>query len=327
LDDNILPVFLFICINIEITAMSKYASFIVMAFPLWVILGVILTLIEPSLFTWFSGNLITYGLGVIMLGMGMTIRAEDFANVLRMPRWVMTGIVLQYTVMPALGWLMSWVFGLPSYFAAGLIVVACCPGGTASNVVSYLARANVPLSVTMTSLSTLMAIVLTPLLCTFIIGSKVEVNGWGLFFDTLKVILLPVAAGVVMNKYLPRFSRAVLPYAPVAATFTIVLIVSSIIGSGKAIILSCGWRLLFAVIGLHAGGFLLGYLFAMITVNDVRARQTISIEVGMQNSGLGVVLARNNFPHPATAIPAAISSAVHSIIGSLLAGIWRIRNK
>ncbi|MCX7986424.1 MAG: bile acid:sodium symporter family protein, partial [Bacteroidales bacterium] len=119
--------------------MSKISSFIVMAFPLWVILGVILTLIQPSLFTWFSGDFITYGLGIIMLGMGMTIKAEDFANVLKMPGWVFTGIVLQYTVMPLLGWLMSWIFNLPSYFAAGIIVVACCPGGTASNVVSYLA--------------------------------------------------------------------------------------------------------------------------------------------------------------------------------------------
>ncbi|MCX7987294.1 MAG: hypothetical protein N2662_10185 [Bacteroidales bacterium] len=172
-----------------------------------------------------------------------------------------------------------------------------------------------------------MAIILTPLLCTFIIGSKVEVNGWGLFFDTLKVILLPVGIGVLLNKYLPRVSKAIMPYAPIAATLTIVLIVSSIIGAGKSIILSSGWQLLFAVIGLHAGGFLLGYIFSMIIVRDRRARQTISIEVGMQNSGLGVVLSKNNFPHPATAIPAAISSAIHSIIGSLLAGIWRIQNQ
>jgi BASS family bile acid:Na+ symporter len=270
--------------------------------------------------------MITYGLGVIMLGMGLTIKTDDFSNVFRMPRWVFTGIILQYTVMPLLGWSVGLLFHLPDYFAVGLIVVACCPGGTASNVVSYLARANVPLSVTMTSISTLLAIILTPLLCSFIIGSRVEVNGWGLFFDTLKVILIPVTAGVLLNKYLPSVSRVIVPYAPIAATFTIVLIVSSIIGSGKEIILHSGWRLLLAVICLHAGGFLFGYLLAMILVKDIRARQTISIEVGMQNSGLGVVLSRNNFPHPATAIPAAISSAVHSIIGSLLAGIWRIKN-
>jgi bile acid:Na+ symporter, BASS family len=307
--------------------MSKLSALIVTAFPLWVIIGVLLTFIEPKIFTWFTGNFITYGLGIIMLGMGLTISLEDFKNVLKMPKWVITGLVLQYTVMPFFGWFMSWCFNLPDYFAAGLILVACCPGGTASNVVSYLARANVPLSVTMTAISTFLAIFLTPLLSTTIIGSKVDVNGWSLFLDTLKVVLFPVAAGILLNNYLPRFSMKILPFAPIAATLTIVLIVASIIGSGKVLILQSGWRLLFAVFGLHAGGFLFGYLLSMFTTKDARARQTISIEVGMQNSGLGVVLAKNNFPNPATAIPSAISSATHSIIGSLLAGIWRIRNK
>jgi BASS family bile acid:Na+ symporter len=306
--------------------MSKVSSFIVTAFPLWIIIGVILTFIHPALFTWFSGPLITYGLGIIMLGMGLTIKLEDFKNVLKMPVWVLTGVILQYTIMPTLGWFMGWLFNLPTYFAVGLIIVACCPGGTASNVVTYLAKANVPLSVTMTALSTLIAIVMTPLLSAFLIGSKVEVNGWSLFLDTLKVVLLPVTLGIILNKYLPKFSGKILPIAPIVATLTIVLIVSSIIGSGKDLILNCGWRLLSAVIGLHAAGFLLGYLASTITTKNVQARQTISIEVGMQNSGLGVVLSRNNFPNPATAIPAAISSAVHSIIGSFLAGIWRIRN-
>ncbi|MBN1129234.1 MAG: bile acid:sodium symporter family protein, partial [Chitinispirillaceae bacterium] len=238
---------------------AKISSFIVTAFPLWILCGVALTFIHPALFTWFSGSLITYGLGIIMLGMGLTIKAEDFKNVLKMPKWVGAGLVLQYTVMPALGWLMGWCFHLPTFFAVGLIIVSCCPGGTASNVVTYLAKADVPLSVTMTAISTIMAVVMTPVLSGFLIGSKVEVSGWSLFFDTLKVVLLPVTAGVALNRYLPRFSCRILPFAPVAATVTIVLIVSSIIGSGRELILGCGWRLLAAVFGLHAGGFLFGY--------------------------------------------------------------------
>lgn len=307
--------------------MSKISNFIVIAFPLWVIIGVILTFVNPSLFTWFRGNFITYGLGIIMLGMGLTISLEDFKNVLKVPKWVITGLILHFSVMPFLGWSMGIIFHLPVYFAVGLILVACCPSGTASNVVCYLAQANVPLSVTTTSISTFLAIICTPLLSTFIIGSKVDVNGWALFFDTLKVILIPVSLGIVLNKYMPGFTSKILPYAPIAATFTIVLIVSSIIGSGKNLIISCGWRLIFAVIGLHACGFLLGYLLTAITAKDARIKQTIAIEVGMQNSGLGVVLARNNFPNPATAIPSAISSATHSILGSLLAGIWRMQNR
>jgi BASS family bile acid:Na+ symporter len=307
--------------------MAKLSNFIVTAFPFWVILGVFLTFFYPHAFTWFSGNFITYGLGIIMLGMGLTITVDDFKNVLKMPKWVITGLVLHFTVMPFLGWAMGIIFHLPVFFAVGLILVACCPSGTASNVVCYLARANVPLSVTTTSISTLTAIFMTPLLSAFIIGSKVDVNGAALFFDTLKVILLPVMLGIVLNRYLPKFTSKILPFAPIAATFTIVLIVSSIIGAGRNLILNCGWRLIFAVIGLHACGFFLGYVLTMITAKDKTIRQTISIEVGMQNSGLGVVLAKNNFPDPATAIPSAISSATHSLIGSLLAGIWRIRNK
>jgi bile acid:Na+ symporter, BASS family len=307
--------------------MSKFSAFIVTAFPLWVVIGVLLTFAEPKIFTWFSGNFITYGLGVIMLGMGLTISFEDFKNVIKVPKWVITGLVLHFTVMPFLGWIMGIIFNLPVYFAVGLILVACCPSGTASNVVCYLARANVPLSVTTTSISTLTAIFMTPALSAFIIGSKVDVNGWALFLDTLKVILVPIALGIVLNKYLPKFTKTILPYAPIAATLTIVLIVSSIIGAGRNLIVNCGWRLIFAVIGLHACGFFLGYILTMFTAKDPRIRQTISIEVGMQNSGLGVVLAKNNFANPATAIPSAISSATHSIIGSLLAGIWRIKNR
>jgi bile acid:Na+ symporter, BASS family len=307
--------------------MSKFSAFIVTAFPIWVIIGVLLTFVEPKIFTWFSGNFITYGLGIIMLGMGLTISIEDFKNVIKVPKWVITGLVLHFTVMPFLGWTMGLIFHLPTFFAVGLILVACCPSGTASNVVCYLARANVPLSVTTTSISTLMAIFMTPSLSALIIGSKVDVNGWALFADTLKVVLVPVALGIFLNRYMPKFTKKILPYAPIAATLTIVLIVSSIIGAGRNLIIICGWRLIFAVVGLHACGFLLGYVLTMFTAKDVRIRQTISIEVGMQNSGLGVVLAKNNFPNPATAIPSAISSATHSIIGSILAGIWRIRNK
>ncbi len=307
--------------------MKKITAFIVTAFPLWIIIGVILTFVNPKLFTWFSGNLITYGLGVIMLGMGLTITIDDFRNVIRMPGWVFIGIILQYTVMPALGYFIAGFFDLPPYFAAGLIVVSCCPGGTASNVVTYLARANVPLSVTMTAISTLMAVVMTPLLSELLIGSKIEVNGWSLFFDTFKVVLLPVTLGLVLNRYFPKVTRLILPFAPVAATLIIVLIVSSILGTGKKQILECGWRLMGAVFSMHSLGFLFGYLLSMLFVKNSKARQTISIEVGMQNSGLGVVLSRNNFPDPAAAVPGAISSATHSIIGSFLAALWRMKNR
>ncbi len=298
-------------------------NFLTNAFPLWILLFSGLALAEPDYFTWFSGSFITYGLGVIMLGMGLTLKPEDFKLVFETPKWVLTGALLQFTVMPLFGWLLGYVFDLPLPYAVGLIIVASCPGGTASNVISFLAKANVALSVTMTAVSTLLAIILTPLLTTFLIGEKMEVSTYQLFLGTLKVVLLPIILGVTINKYLPKFTQKVLPVAPLIAVITIVLIVASIIGQGRDEIFQSGLRLAGAVLTLHLSGFLLGYLLSRFVVKNKQGNRTISIEVGMQNSGLGAYLARANFVNPAIAIPSAISSAVHSIIGSIAAGMWR----
>ena len=300
--------------------------FLVIAFPVWVTVASLLALWRPGLFTWFSGPLITYGLGVIMLGMGITLTADDFRRVLLAPRLVLLGVALQYSVMPALGYTLAGLFGLPTPFAVGLILVSCCPGGTASNVVTFLARADFGLSVTMTACSTLLAAVMTPALTSLLAGTRVDVDAMGLFRSTVQVVIVPVVAGVLLNRFAPRLSLAVQPVAPVIAVAVIVLIVASIIGSGRALILSAGARLVGAVFALHACGFLLGYLLSALLGARLQARRTISIEVGMQNSGLGVVLARQNFASPATAIPSAISSLFHSVIGSALAGWWRLRS-
>lgn len=293
------------------------------AFPVWVLAGAVLALWKPQLFTWFQPY-ITPGLGVIMLGMGVTLTLEDFREVLRRPFWVMTGFVLQYTIMPAMGWLCARLYHLPEPLAAGLILVACCPGGTASNVVTYLAEADVPLSVTMTSLTTLAAVIMTPVLTTWLIGDRVEVSGWGLFWSTVQVVLIPVAAGVLINRYFKKATQAVLPVAPLVAVIFITLIVACIVGGGRDLILSSGVVLILAVFSLHAGGFFLGYIASKLIVRKEIPARTISIEVGMQNSGLGVVLARQNFTNPAVAIPCAISSVFHSLIGSLLVAFWRL---
>jgi len=303
--------------------MTRLLSFLINAFPLWIIICSVGALIEPMVFTWFSGSFITYGLGVIMLGMGLTLSPKDFSIVIKSPKWVITGALLQFTIMPFLGWSLGHIFFLPLPFAVGLIIVSCCPGGTASNVISYLAKANVALSVTMTAVSTLIAIILTPLLTTFLIGDKIEVSAFQLFLGTLKVVLVPILVGVLMNKFLPKFTNKILPIAPLIAMVAIVLIVASIIGQGKEEILSSGFKLIGAVITLHLCGFILGYVLSKFVVNKTEVNRTISIEVGMQNSGLGAYLARANFVNPAIAIPSAISSAIHSLIGSIAAGIWR----
>jgi BASS family bile acid:Na+ symporter len=296
------------------------------AFPLWVAAACGLALVEPRLFTWFNDRLIVAGLGLIMLGMGMTLTLADFARVASRPVAVVAGFVAQFTVMPAAAWAIARAFDLPTPFAVGLILVGCCPGGTASNVVTYIARADVALSVTMTTCSTLAAVALTPLLTQVYAGTLVEVDTLGLLVSTLQVVVLPVAAGVLLNRFAPAVVERVLPVAPLASVLVIALVCGSIIGQNATAVRESGPRLLAAIMLVHSIGFALGYGFARACELPVVAARTISIETGMQNSGLGVVLARKHFAaEPLTAVPGAISALVHSVLGSLLAAWWRLR--
>lgn len=292
-------------------------------FPLWVSISAAMALLHPALFTWFSGELIAYGLGGIMLGMGLTLKWEDFSIIFHQPRWVILGIFIQYTVMPFLGWSLSQLFHLPPYFAVGLILVSCCPGGTASNVIAYLAKAQVALSVSMTAFSTFGAILFTPLLTVSLSGNYLHVDAWGLFYSTLKVVLIPVSLGVMLNQFLPKFTVKAIPFAPPTAVILIVLIVASIIGQGRELILQSGIFLIVAIVILHLCGFVLGFLISFLILRNWEVSKTLSIEVGMQNSGLGAVLARENFTNPAVAIPSAISSLVHSILGSIFVSLFK----
>ncbi|MBA4148110.1 MAG: bile acid:sodium symporter family protein [Verrucomicrobia bacterium] len=292
-------------------------------FPVWVLLGGVLALFQPMWFTWFKGPAIIWGLAVIMLGMGLTLTVDDFKGVLKIPRCVVIGVLAQFCFMPLLGWSIAHLFKLETAFAVGLILVACCPGGTASNVVVYLARANVALSVMMTMCSTFAAVALTPLLTKWLAGSLVAVNGWALFLDTVKIVVAPVLIGLMLSHRFPGTVKRILPLAPLVSVITIALICASIVGQNAERIREHAGVLLLAIFCLHSLGFLLGYSFARFFGYDRMIRRTISIEVGMQNSGLGVALARN-FADPLTAVPSAISSVFHSVIGSILAGIWRI---
>ncbi len=305
--------------------MTRWLNFATNIFPVWVVLGGALALLHPPWFTWFGSDAITWGLAVIMLGMGITLSVDDFTAVLKMPRAVAVGYVGQYTIMPLVGWSVAHLLKLPTPFAVGLILVACCPGGTASNVVTYIARANVALSVLMTMCSTFGAVVMTPLLTKWLAGTLVPVPAWGLFLSTVKVVLAPLLLGLALHHLAPRVVKAVLPAAPLVSVIFIVLICASIIGGSAEEVKRSGGRLLAAVFLLHAGGFGLGYLFARLLGYDKIICRTISIEVGMQNSGLGAVLARRHFADPLTAVPCAISATFHSVIGSFLAGLWRLR--
>lgn len=302
------------------------------AFPVWVVVGAALALIEPRTATWFQPTWIPFFLGIIMLSMGLTLTWQDFLRVLELPRAVFIGVGLQYGVMPCLGFFLAHWFDLPPDFMIGLVLVACCPGGTASNVVCFIARLNVALSVTLTTCSTLLAVMATPLLTTWLVssisesltGRAIEVNTLGLLINTFQVVVLPVTAGVVINHFFHKQVAKITPYTPLLAVLSIVFIVDFILAAKKDAILQSGGPLLMAIVILHAFGFTLGYGLSRLVGRPDEDARTISVEVGMQNSGLATELARNNFAAFGLAtVPGAISALTHCILGSVVAGISR----
>jgi len=302
-------------------------------FWLWTILGTIWAWFFPQHFTWFitekipgtDTKLINIGLGVIMLGMGITLSVSDFKAVLCRPWVIGLGVVAQFMIMPLLGWSVATLFDLPPMLKLGLILVSCCPGGTASNVICYLARANVALSVLMTMCSTLVAIIMTPLLTKMYASAILDVDAWAMFRSMVTIVLLPVIGGVVLNQLLGHKLDGIKKISPLVSILVIVLIVGGVVGATKANIMAYFGGLLVAIFILHALGFLLGYGAGYLARLAEGDRRTLSIEVGMQNSGLGSALAKQHFSLLA-ATPCAISALYHCLIGSFLAAVWRARS-
>lgn len=263
------------------------------------------------------------GISLTMLGMGMTLTFDDLRAALAMRKELFSGFLLQYSIMPISGFLVSKLLNLPSHYAAGLILVGCCPGGTASNIVTYIARGNVALSVLMTAASTLAAVVMTPFLTAKLAGQYVAVDAYGLLMSTLQVVLLPVLGGAFLNQYFQGLVKLVSPLMPPIAVGTVAVLCGNAIAQSASTILMSGRQVVLAASLLHASGFFFGYLLSRLLGLDVASSRTISIEVGMQNSVLGVVLAARHFGNPLTAVPCAVSSVCHSVFGSVLAGIWR----
>jgi BASS family bile acid:Na+ symporter len=259
-----------------------------------------------------------------MLGMGLTLTFADFARVLSTPKRIFTGLTLQYTIMPAIAFAVSRLLALPLDFAVGLCIVGACPGGTASNVVTYLAKADLPLSVAMTTASTMGAVIATPVITKLLLGTLVPVDVAALLLSTVQVVLLPVLLGAALNQTFPKQVERLAPLSALSAVLLIAAICGSVIAQNASAVASAGPRLLLAVAILHAGGFALGYGLSKVVGMPEKVARTNSIEVGMQNSALGALLATSHFPgNPLAAVPCAISACTHSVMGSLLAAFWR----
>ena len=292
---------------------SKYMAFIVLA-------AAGISLLRPATFG-FAAPHINTCLGVIMFGMGMTLRLEDFKLVLTRPMDVLSGSLAQFTVMPLLAFIISKLLNLPIELAIGLILVGCCPGGASSNVMAFMAKGDVALSVTLTSISTLLAPFLTPVLTLALGGTSIEVSLSAMFTSILQVVLVPIVLGLLCNRFLPRVVEEGTKLVPLLSTVCLVLIIGSIVGKNVDSLLSSGLLILVAVIIHNTCGYFLGYLVAKKVGLEEAKRRTMAIEVGLQNGGLATSLAMTHFT-PMTAIPGVVSSTYHAVSGALLANYW-----
>ncbi|MFW6711073.1 bile acid:sodium symporter family protein [Acinetobacter pittii] len=308
-------------------AFLRFTQFIQKTFALWVIIFAALALWQPELFVWLKAY-IPWILGIIMLGMGMTMTVDDFKGVLQSPKAVLIGVVAQFVVMPGLAYALCKLFNLPPEIAVGVILVGCCPGGTASNVITYMAKGNVALSVACTSVSTLLAPILTPAIFYLLASQWLKIDAASMFISILQVVLLPIVIGLILRTWLKRQVESYIQVMPLVSVIAIVAIVAAIIGGSKAAILQSG-LLILAVVILHNGlGYLLGFTAARFFKLPYADSKAIAIEVGMQNSGLGVALAAVHFAaSPITAVPSAIFSLWHNISGPALATYWVSKHK
>ncbi|MEO9280302.1 bile acid:sodium symporter family protein [Acinetobacter seifertii] len=309
------------------SALLHFTQFVQKTFALWVIVFAALALWQPEFFVWLKAY-IPWILGIIMLGMGMTMTVDDFKGVLQSPKAVLIGVVAQFVVMPGLAFVLCKLFDLPPEIAVGVILVGCCPGGTASNVITYMAKGNVALSVACTSVSTLLAPVLTPAIFYLLASQWLKIDAASMFISILQVVLLPIVIGLILRTWLKRQVESYIQVMPLVSVIAIVAIVAAIIGGSKAAIFQSG-LLILAVVILHNGfGYLLGFTAARFFKLPYADSKAIAVEVGMQNSGLGVALAAVHFAaSPITAVPSAIFSLWHNISGPALATYWASKHK
>ncbi len=306
-------------------AVASFSQFVGRTFALWVIVFAALGFVFPDIFKQVTPYIVTL-LGIIMFGMGLTISLDDFKEVARRPLEVGIGVISQFLIMPLLAVLLTAIIPMSPEVAAGVILVGCCPGGTSSNVMTYLSKGDVALSVACTSVTTLLAPIVTPFLVWTFASQYLPVDAAAMFMSIVKVVLLPLALGFLLQKLLPGVVKAAVPALPLVSVAGIVLIVAAVVGASKGAIASSG-LLIFAVVVLHNGlGYLLGFFAAKAAGLSLAKRKAIAIEVGMQNSGLGAALA-NTYFSPVAAVPSAIFSVWHNISGALLANYFASRTE
>lgn len=303
-----------------IACLTRYIGVVIILFSA-------LAMAIPSGFAWATAYT-SWFLGAAMFGMGLTIPVEDFKTVFTHPKEIVIGCIAQYSVMPLAAWLLSVLLNLSPDLAVGVILVGCCPGGTASNVITYIAGGDVSLSVGMTIVSTLLAPIMTPLLTYWLAGAWVDVSLMAMILSVVKVILIPVLLGIAVHRLLGARMKKISSLVPLISVVAIVMIIAGIVANNVEKILTCGLLVLGVVILHNFLGLALGLLISRLFRVDYDKTTAIAIEVGMQNSGLAVSLATANFAaNPLATLPGAIFSVWHNISGSIFASLRRARAK
>ena len=305
--------------------LEQISNFVSRFMAVFVIAIAAVALFQPWTFLW-TVPYITILLGIVMFGMGMTLRFEDFRLVLERPKDVLIGTVAQFGIMPLLAWILAHAFSLPPELAAGVILVGTCPGGTSSNVMTYLARGDVALSVSMTMASTILAPIMTPLLTLWLAGQWIDIPAGKMMISIAQVVIAPIVLGLLINHFFERPVQKAVKVLPLISVVAIVLIVGGVVSANASRSIETGALIMVVVMCHNRFGYALGFLVAKALHMDMAKVKAVSIEVGMQNSGLATALALLHFG-AAAAIPGALFSVWHNISGSLAANYLSSRMK
>ena len=290
---------------------------------LLVLAAALLALAFPAVLQQIRPTAINYMLGMVMFGMGLTLNLQDFKIVFSRPKDVIVGCLAQFTVMPLLAWGLAQLFQLDEALALGVVLVGCCPGGTASNVITYLAKGDLALSVGMTGVSTLLAPLLTPLLTWALAGKSIQVDVASMFLSIFCVVILPIVVGLLVKWFWPNFTQRAIDYLPAFSSLAIAFLVAVVIAANAEKLLAGGLVIVVVVMLHNVFGLSLGYLIASLLRMSDSKRRAVSIEVGMQNSGLASSLATIHFAaYPLATIPGAIFSVWHNLSGAAVAYLY-----